>query len=618
MKYINNTTINEQAYAQIGFLQIIEQLAGYAVTAEGKAELYKLRPFLEEKELRRQQGITTQARELLEKLGNPPLPAMEHSIEYLDQAERGDYLEPEQIEEFGSFLCALERLKSYLERGRSLQNSLAYYCENINVYTELAEEIQRSIRGKAESALKGAKNYLADSFVVNRNGHICIPVKKQYRNQVAGTVIDTSGAGTTVFMEPASVVKLREELERLHLEEDAEERRILYTIMAEIAEAEPTLREDIKLVIRLDRAFAKGKMSLDMEAVEPAINTEQRICLEQARHPVLKKSACIPLDIVMGNGIRGIVITGPNTGGKTVTIKTVALVCLMACSGLHVPAKHADISMNSQVLCDIGDGQSLHDNLSTFSAHIKNVVEILRRANRESLVILDELGSGTDPAEGMGIAVSILEELRKSGALFLVTTHYPEVKEYAGKHEEIRNASMAFDRESLQPLYRLDMEKAGESCALYIAKRLGVPNEMLRMAAREAYHQKAETFIRELDLEKQDAGLIKEKVPKIKKAEAGKGMVSHGERFTRGDSVTILPEEKIGIVVKPADEEGNVLVQLQKEKLLINHKRLKLKVAATALYPEDYDFSVIFDSVEVRKAHHRMERKYTGETLFLD
>lgn len=226
---------------------------------------------------------------------------------------------------------------------------------------------------------------------------------------------------------------------------------------------------------------------------------------------------------------------------------------------------------------------------------------------------MDELGSGTDPAEGMGIAISILEELRRSGALFFVTTHYPEVKEYAGRHPGIANARMEFDKETLKPLYRLTIGEAGDSCALYIAKRLGVPDGMLAAAAREAYGPRAEQVIAELKGHEAAEPFCKASAPRLKPVDHIKPAAAQEDSFTRGDSVMVLPDRKIGIVVQTADSRGNVLVQVQKEKLLVNKKRLKLHVPASRLYPEDYDFSIIFDTVEHRKARHQMERKYQGD-----
>ena len=247
---------------------------------------------------------------------------------------------------------------------------------------------------------------------------------------------------------------------------------------------------------------------------------------------------------------------------------------------------------------------------SSFS-HIAKCIDISwKSADEDSLVIMDELGSGTDPAEGMGIAIAILEELKKSGALFLVTTHYPEVKEYADRYEDIVNARMEFDRESLRPMYQLKVGEAGESCALYIAKHLGFPDDMLAVAAKEAYGGKSKEVLETLNTGTALDTIRKRRTPKIERTERQKSDITTVQRFSTGDSVEVMPEKFIGIVVKPADRKGDVLVQIKKEKVMINHKRLKLKVSASELYPEDYDFSIIFDTVENRKARHQMGKHH--------
>lgn len=450
--------------------------------------------------------------------------------------------------------------------------------------------------------------------MVTRNHRLCLPVKKEFKSRIKGSVIDSSSTGATVFIEPEPVARLQDERDVLKIEEDCEERKILYTLMDRIAGEEAAIKANLDTLAKLDFIFAKGKLSAQMEAVEPLINTEGRICLKDARHPLLPKQDNVPLQFEIGGESRGMIITGPNTGGKTVAIKTVGLFVLMAGCGLHLPCSRADVAMRNLVLCDIGDGQDITDNLSTFSSHIINVLDILKKATGDSLVILDELGSGTDPAEGMGIAIAILEELRLRGCLYLVTTHYPEVKAYARKHEEIVSARMAFDRENLKPLYRLEMGKSGDSCALYIARRLGMPGHMLRVAAGEAYGGVKESLKKELGLDREDKGLERIYVPGLtvirKKAEAR----DVAGLFTRGDSVSVEPSGVTGIVVKPADLMGNVLVQVKGEKRMVNYKRLKIRVKAMQLYPEDYDFSIVFDSVENRKARHDMERKYQGTT----
>ncbi len=622
------------------FDKIIGKLAEYASSQQAKEVIGDLVPFLSESELKRNLSDTTQARQMLDIIGTPPVPAMENVDVLLEKAVRYELLVPEELEQIGMFLAAVKRMKEYLERGKAHQISLAYYEENLIPLEEVREELGRcvrygkiddyasaalrdmrrdirrleeKIREKAESLLRSQKKYMSEAFIVSRNGRICLPVRKDYKSKVAGSVMDKSASGTTFFIEPAAVAKYREEKELLEIEEDNEIRRIIYMLIDRIAESEEVFREDIKTLVKLDYIFAKGKLSADMGGTEPRINTQGYLRLKEARHPLLDREGCVPLDFEMGNGRKGVIITGPNTGGKTVAVKTVGLFSVMACCGLHIPCAEADICMQNQVLCDIGDGQNIADNLSTFSSHISNVLQILRKVTEESLVIMDELGSGTDPTEGMGIAIAIIEQLRLSGCLFLVTTHYPEVKAYAARHGEIVNARMEFDRENLKPLYRMEIGKSGESCALYIAKRLGMPGEMLVTAAREAYGEVQEELVKELELDR-GMKLEKEYVPSVRKSREKKAKPS-GAVFTRGDSVAVLPEGVIGIVVVPEDERGNVLVQVKGEKITVNRKRLKLKVPAAELYPEDYDFSIIFDTVENRKARHRMEKGYQGDLM---
>ena len=263
--------------------------------------------------------------------------------------------------------------------------------------------------------------------------------------------------------------------------------------------------------------------------------------------------------------------------------------------------------MNSGYFSDIGDGQSINDNLSTFSAHIKNVLDILRETDRDSFIIMDELGSGTDPQEGMGIAIAILERLRESGANFLVTTHYPEVKEYADKSDGIINARMTFDRQTLQPTYKMVIGEAGESCAFYIADRLGMPADMLKVAVKAAYGEAAAdlySFGNE-DFKRTVSG------GKIVKTKTGHSRLDVMNQYSIGDSVIVCPEGKTGIVCEPVNEKGVLRVQIAGRKVWINQKRVKLRVKAEELYPEDYDMSIVFDSVEIRKKRHDMERKFT-------
>ena len=636
---------------QIEFNKIKEIWAELAVTGSAKEEIENVSIFLDELELNKKLRDTTNSRKMIENLGNPPLQDVTEIREILMEAGKGACLTPYQLERVEKVLVVVERLKDYLARGKQYENPLAYYDENLDELKELREEICRQIRyeavddhasnvlydvrtriaraeeavkQKAEQVIRNNKDCMADTFYTLRNGRVCVPVKKEYRFRIPGSVIDKSATGNTVFVEPAALAKYYEELQLLRVEEENEVYRILYTLSALVSDACPVMEENMSMIEKLDFIFSKGKLSIDLDCIEPKINLDRRIVLKEARHPLMDRKINVPLNFELGTGmgsnkdmnaekkvIRGIVITGPNTGGKTVSIKTVMLNSYMAQCGLHVPCREADICMNSDYLSDIGDGQNLSENLSTFSAHIKNVLEILQKVNKESLVIMDELGSGTDPAEGMGIATAILEELRKSGANFLVTTHYPEIKEYATKQEGIINARMTFDRETLMPTYKMVIGEAGESCAFYIADRLGMPERMLKVAVEAAYGKEAlKTYSF-----RSNQDVAKSENRKIKKDKKPVNAPKLTAQFKIGDSVMVYPDKKIGIVCEPENDKGVLRVQIAGRKIWINHKRLKLHVKAEELYPEDYDFSIIFDSVENRKIRHDMDRKYTEEII---
>ena len=624
---------------QIEFDKVKEIWAELALTDDAKEKIKETTWCMSETELRMLIKETTDARNMIEKLGMPPLQNISDMKEVIQSVEKGQCLTPYQLERVEKVLAAIRRLKDYLARGKQYENSLAYYDENLDPLTELGDEICAKIRNgtvddyaskdllqirgkiikceeqmkqKAEQVMRAHKECMAENFYTTRNGRICLPIKKEYKLKITGSVIDKSSTGSTLFIEPASVAKVYDELQLLKIEEENEEYQILYTLSTMILTEVPILNQNLNMIERLDFMFSKGKLSIDMDATEPLINTDRRIKMVDARHPLMSKEIAVPLQFQIEDDIRGVIITGPNTGGKTIAIKTVMLNCIMAQCGLHVTFKQADICMNNTYLCDIGDGQNLSENLSTFSAHITNVLSVLKEANQDSFVIMDELGSGTDPTEGMGIAIAILEELRKSGAIFLVTTHYPEVKEYAKATEGIINARMLFDKETLCPTYQMVIGEAGESCAFYIADRLGMPNEMLRVAIRAAYGDEAvENYVfhnSEKQMEKKHSA----KIAKAKKSKTDTGLST---KYKIGDSVMIYPDKKIGIVCEPINEKGVLRLQLPNKKIWINHKRVKLHVAATELYPEDYDFSIVFDSVENRKKRHDMDRKFTDAVI---
>lgn len=622
-----------QTYKILEFDRIIEMLKERALTERAKERLEHLEPMVSENELIHRKAETTQARKILEQMGTPPLVSMKDMETFLRMTENGGFLLPEQLDYMKTVLVAVRRLKQFLEKCKMWEFGVAYYADELDPISALREEIQNKIRGsriedhaskllsdlrreterldekikeKAEGILKNNRSLCADSFVTRKNGRLCLPVKKEHRGKIPGTVVEQSATGMTLFVEPEAIAYLSQERMGYEIAVEEEERRILYELSAMVADHVPEFIHNISVVETLDFLFAMGKLSLDMNAVEPEFTRERRIRIVNGRHPFLKEEHCVPLHFEIGGEVRGIVITGPNTGGKTVTIKTVGLFCLMAQCGLHVPCERGSFCMNSGVSCDIGDGQDLSQNLSTFSAHITNVLSILSQTGKNSLVLLDELGSGTDPQEGMGIAVAILEELRQRECLFLCTTHYPEVKTYAEKTDHIQNARMAFDRKTLKPLYRFESGEAGESCAFYIAKRLGMPKTMLERASQAAYGTGDVSFLGTFDREEEK----RSRVPGLSWKKDYKKVRSIMEAYQLGDCVMVYPDRKLGIVCRRADEKGVLQIQMKSKKIWVNHKRVKLHVKAEEMYPEDYDFSIVFESVENRKKRHQMEKKY--------
>ncbi|MCL2399426.1 MAG: DNA mismatch repair protein MutS [Defluviitaleaceae bacterium] len=628
---------------------ILGQLSDCAVSSAAKERCKAVIPADNIIEATRLNNQTSEAKKIMEQAGSPPIAVMTELEKIIGLINADAMLIPEQIGNVATFLISCSRMKTYLKKAESTETDISLYGNSMVDLSDLEEEISRclhngqvddratpklhdlrrsierkgeQIKSKIESLLQKNKQYCADGFVTIRNGRYTMPVKKEYKNKIPGILIEVSNTGSTCFIEPSAISKLQDELGTLKIEEDNEIRTILYTLTALISEDLASIKMNMEAMETLDFVFAKAKLSITMKASQIRLTEDREVRLLSARHPLLRSrpenTPAIPLDFALGNNTKGIIITGPNTGGKTVALKTVGLLSLMAQSGLHVPAdERSSICIFDSVWCDIGDGQSISQNLSTFSSHMTNIISILEKTTAQSLILFDELGSGTDPAEGMGIATAILEELLTKGCLFTVTTHYPEIKDFAARTQGIINARMAFDKESLMPLYRLEIGEAGESCALHIAERLGMPMHLLERARKITYSGNAAFNITSNDKSSGKESTIIAVTPLDIADEPEKPTdIPKSQRFAIGDSVLVYPQKDIGIVYEQANSKGEVGVQIKGKKSLINHKRLKLKIAASELYPEDYDFSIIFDSVENRKARHLMGRKHVaGNTI---
>ena len=620
----------------LGFDSIITRLREQAVSQAARQKLAETAPIMNEGLCRARMEETTAALHVMENAGSPPLTETEGTEDSLTQALQGGMLLPAQLCGTARFCTSVRRMRRYLEGAQLYSAGIASWVTELPDLGVLENEIDRSVRedtilDSASSGLRDLrrrreraereireklnqilirhKKELTDSYITQRGGTYVVPVQKRFQSAFPGRAVDASGKGNTVFMEPSAVQALRQTIDALLVEIDTEERRILWTLSDCVASAETDLRRALRAMTDLDALFARAKLSAEMNACPVELTAERRIRLVDARHPLLDPSACVPLNMELSLPDCGIAVTGPNTGGKTVCLKTVGLLTMMAQSGLHVPCGEGTvIGLMDAVLCDIGDSQSISQNLSTFSGHMTNVLRILRTCSRDSLVLLDELGSGTDPAEGSGLAAAILEELLRRGCFFMVTTHDPQIKQWAEQTEHVITGRMAFDRDTLQPLYRLELGVSGESCAIEIARRLGMDEGLLARARQAANHglsSMPERHSRPMH------------VPASRLQRLPRGKEGSFERFAVGDSVMLLPDHAAAIVFRPADDEGNVVIQLRGRKLTVRHNRLKLLVPAAELYPPDYDFSIIFDTVANRKAAHTMSRKFDPDAVIV-
>ena len=499
---------------KLEFNKILENLSLYCKTYIGKEFCINTLPSNNQDEVKQLLSQTSDAYSLILKYGNIPLDEIDNITPYIKNLESYTTLSPKALLEIAKILNISNNLKQYYanseeselttlkEKFESLYSNQGIYqnitraiIDEYNISDEASKTLGslRRNRRKLESGIKEKLNsfihsssyskYIMEPIITIRNDRYVIPVKIEYKENINGLIHDISASGSTVYIEPTSVFDLNNKINNIKLEENVEIEKILEQLSTSLYPIVDNLKENIKIIGYIDLIFAKANYSRAINGIEPIINNEKFIELKQARHPLIDSKSVVPIDLNLGKTFQSLIITGPNTGGKTVTLKTVGLLCLMACSGLHIPAKeNSSIYVFDKIFADIGDEQSIQESLSTFSSHMKNIINILSNATENSLILIDELGSGTDPIQGANLAISILENLYNKGALTLSTTHYPELKHYALVAEGFENASSEFDIENLRPTYKILIGVPGKSNAFAISKKLGLPQEILQRA----------------------------------------------------------------------------------------------------------------------------------------
>lgn len=627
--------MTQKTFKTLEFDKIINKLTDFAISSAGKERAAALVPTDNFSDIVSSQKETSEAVSMALRKGNIPLGGIKEIRPQLKRALMGGRLSIEELMNIGSFIYVCRKAKSYAKNENKAESYeyLDELFEAIELIPELEKEISRCIISEnelsddASPALRSVrrdikitndrvreqlnsiinsstyKNMLQDNVITIRNDRYCVPIKSEYRNAFQGMLHDQSNTGSTLFIEPMSVVQLNNKIKELQAKEAEEIEKILAELSAAVSENADILSANAELLTRLDFIFAKASLSLSMNATQPIFNIKGYINVKKARHPLLDSKTVVPIDVYIGKDFTTLLITGPNTGGKTVALKTLGLFTLMGQSGLHIPAfDNSQLAVFSDVFADIGDEQSIEQNLSTFSSHMTNVVSILENVTDNSLVLFDELGAGTDPTEGAALALSIIDYLHAKKIRTAVTTHYSELKVYALSTDGVENACCEFSVESLRPTYRLLIGIPGKSNAFAISKRLGLGDDIIEGAKRYITREQAslEDVITDLEISKRSVEFEKERAEQYRReAEALKLEVENQKTKTaeqrekiiqaaRDDAKQIYNKAKV-----EADEiikEINRQARQKPSQARLNEERAKLKekisqMQANALRP---------------------------------
>ncbi|MGE7952515.1 endonuclease MutS2 [Lysinibacillus xylanilyticus] len=615
--------MNQATLEKLQYNELKDIVKSYCVSGLGKQLLDKLTPSPNVTVVKNRLNETTEARAILDAEGHVPFLGVSNIDNTIKKLEKGIILDPSELVSISDFLRGCRIIKKFMLEKEFFAPVLASYANSMAELKSVEEEINFAIKANrvdsaASRELKRIRNhietteekikdrltkflnssvnktYIQEFFISKKDDRYTIPIKASYKNHVQGTVVEVSSKGATVFMEPSAVAKLNVELGILKAEEAVEEYQILATLSGLLMENIREININMELISQYDMVFAKAKFSKHIGGAEPSLNDYGYIKLVNCKHPLLTGEA-VPLYFEIGKDYRSLIITGPNAGGKTVVLKTIGLLTLATMSGFHIVAdKGTEIAVFTNVFVDIGDNQSIENALSTFSSHIKNLSDIMRASNNNTLLLFDEIGSGTEPNEGAALAISILEEFYHMGCITVATTHYGEIKRFSEMHSDFMNAAMRFNSDTLEPLYQLIIGTSGESNALWISKKMNIRDTVL---------QRAKGYI-----DNKDYHLERVNNSKIRKPQIENRGTTVKYEFKKGDRVKLLDHDDVGIVYEEMDNFYNVVVFYEREFVKVHVKRLALELPATELYPEGYDVETLFVDYKERKLQHDIER----------
>jgi len=633
--------MNEKVIKVLEFDKIIEKLKDRASSRPGKELAESLVPSVDFDEVKQLQKETTDAVICILRKGSPPLGGIHDIMPFIRRAEAGGMLNPGELLKIADVLRVSRKLKGYITQDKielEEANTIYLLCDGLKTNRTLEDRLNQSIESEEElsdyaspelasirksirrmqdtikdklnSIIRSAQNrkYMQDAVVTLRGDRYVVPVKAEYRSQIPGLVHDVSQSGATIFIEPMAVVEANNEIRQLKIREEREVERILMELTGEVCNIADLLTENVRLLSRIDFAFAKARLSLDMNGVEPVLNTERRIVIKKGRHPLIDPAVVVPVDISLGDEFSTMVITGPNTGGKTVTLKTTGLFVLMTQAGLHIPAaENSEMCVFRNVFADIGDEQSIEQSLSTFSSHMTNIVGILREIDEDSLVLFDELGAGTDPTEGAALATAILDRLTKRGIRTMATTHYSELKLYAMTTPNVRNACCEFDVETLRPTYRLLVGIPGKSNAFAISKRLGLDEDII---------EEARNFLTGEDIQFEEvlSDIEKNRIETEKEREQAAKAKMEIERLKEAaiEEKQKTESEKENIIKKAREEARRILADAKRE---AEEMMERLKELEKAYQERKLDNEMMELRQSMRKKINELDERITGAVL---